>query len=108
MIEGYFDPAGRPYVRAYVVVPGLQSAPEATALLLDTGADNTLIQPAGARILGIRTQKPEPDGYKQGNRRHDQLRHGTCLHRIPREAVALAKDQTGLLPDRTGSGAARP
>ena len=29
MIEGYFDPAGRPYVRAYVVVPGLQSAPEA-------------------------------------------------------------------------------
>ena len=26
MIEGYFDPAGRPYVRAYVVVPGLQPA----------------------------------------------------------------------------------
>ena len=27
MIEGYFDPAGRPYVRAYLVVPGLQPAP---------------------------------------------------------------------------------
>ena len=60
MIEGYFDPAGRPYVRAYVVVPGLQPAPEATALLLDTGADNTFIQPAGARILGISTQDLSP------------------------------------------------
>ena len=44
MIDGYFDPAGRPYVRAYVVVPGLQSAPEVIALLLDTGADNTFIR----------------------------------------------------------------
>ena len=102
MIEGYFDPAGRPYVRAYVVVPGLQPAPEATALLLDTGADNTFIQPAGARILGISTQD------LQGNRRHDQLRHGASLHRIPREALALAKDKTGLLPDRTGGSGARP
>ena len=66
MIEGYFDPAGRPYVRAYVVVPGLQSAPEATALLLDTGADNTFIQPAGARILGIRTQNLSPTGTSRG------------------------------------------
>ena len=53
MIEGYFDPAGRPYVRAYVVVPGRQTAPEATALLLDTGADNTFIQPAGASTQSI-------------------------------------------------------
>ena len=66
MIEGYFDPAGRPYVRAYVVVPGLQSGPEATALLLDTGADNTFIQPAGARILGIRTQNLSPTGTSRG------------------------------------------
>ena len=66
MIEGYFDPAGRPYVRAYVVVPGLQPAPEATALLLDTGADNTFIQPAGARILGISTQDLSPTGTSRG------------------------------------------
>ena len=66
MIEGYFDPAGRPYVRAYVVVPSLQPAPEATALLLDTGADNTFIQPAGARILGISTQDLSPTGTSRG------------------------------------------
>ena len=66
MIEGYFDPAGRPYVRAFVVVPGLQPAPEAIALLLDTGADNTFIQPAGARILGISTQDLIPTGTSRG------------------------------------------
>ena len=66
MIEGYFDPAGRPYVRAYVVVPGLQPVPEATALLLDTGAGNTFIQPAGARILGISTQDLIPTGTSRG------------------------------------------
>ena len=66
MIEGYFDPAGRPYVRAYVVVPGLQPAPKALALLLDTGADNTFIQPAGARILGISTQNLSPTGTSRG------------------------------------------
>ena len=66
MIDGYFDPAGRPYVRAYVVVPGLQSAPEAIALLLDTGADNTFIQPAGARILGISTHDLSPSGTSRG------------------------------------------
>ena len=66
MIEGYFDPAGRPYVRAYVVVPSPQPAPEATALLLDTGADNTFIQPAGARKLGISTQDLSPTGTSRG------------------------------------------
>ena len=55
MIEGYFDPAARTYVRAYLVVPGLHQAPEAIPLLLDIGADNTLIQPAGARTLGKST-----------------------------------------------------
>lgn len=66
MIDGYFDPAGRPYVRAYVVVPSLQSAPEAITLLLDTGADNTFIQPAGARILGISTHDLSPSGTSRG------------------------------------------
>ena len=66
MIEGYFDPAGRPYVRAYVVIPGLQPAPETIRLLLDTGADNTFIQPAGARTLGIRTQDLSPTGTSRG------------------------------------------
>lgn len=66
MIQGYFDPAGRPDVRAYVVVPGLQPAPEAIRLLLDTGADNTFIQPAGARILGINTQNLVPTGTSRG------------------------------------------
>ena len=66
MIDGYFDPAGRPYVRAYVVVPGLQPAPEVIALLLDTGADNTFIQPAGARILGISTHDLNPTGSSRG------------------------------------------
>ena len=66
MIEGYFDPAGRPYVRAYLVVPGLQQALEAIPLLLDTGADNTLIQPAGARTLGISTQELVPTGTSRG------------------------------------------
>ena len=66
MIEGYFDPAGRPYVRAYMLVPGLHPAPEAITLLLDTGADNTFIQPAGARILGINTQDLTPTGTSRG------------------------------------------
>ena len=65
MIEGYFDPAGRPYVRAYVVVPGLQPAPEATALLLDTGADNTFIQPAGDSLC--RSSAPPPSSNSQLN-----------------------------------------
>ena len=66
MIQGYFDPAGRPYVQAYMVVPGLQPSPEAITLLLDTGADNTFIQPAGARILGISTRNLVPTGSTRG------------------------------------------
>ena len=66
MIQGYFDPTRRPYVRAYVVVPSLQPAPEAIPLLLDTGADKTFIQPADARLLGISTQKLVPTGTSRG------------------------------------------
>ena len=66
MIQGYFDPTGRPYVQAYMVVPGLQPSPEAITLLLDTGADNTFIHPAGARILGISTRNLVPTGTTRG------------------------------------------
>ena len=66
VIQGYFDPTGPPHVQAYIVVPGLQPAPEAITLLLDTGADNTFIQPAGARILGISTRNLVPTGTTRG------------------------------------------
>lgn len=66
MIQGYFDTTGRPYVRAYVLIPGLQPATEAIPLLLDTGADRTFIQPATARELGISTQHLVPTGTTRG------------------------------------------
>ena len=66
MIQGYFDPAGRPHVRAYIAVPGLQPTPEAITLLLDTGADKTFIQPADARALGITTRDLSPTGTIRG------------------------------------------
>ena len=108
MIEGYFDPAGRPYVRAYVVVPGRQPAPEATALPAGHRRRQHLHPARRGEDTGNKHTGPESDGHKQGNRRHDQLRHYASLHRIPREALALAKDKTRLLSDRTGGSGARP
>ncbi len=66
MIQGYFDPTGRPQVRAYIAVPGIQPTLEPITLLLDTGADNTFIQPAGARTLGITTSHLTPSGTSRG------------------------------------------
>ena len=66
MIKGYFDPAGRPYIQAYIVIPGLPPALEATELLLDTGADTTFIQPDAAARLGINTQVLSPTGTSMG------------------------------------------
>ena len=66
MIQGYFDPAGRPHVEAYIIIPGLQPIPDPIALLLDTGADSTFIQPAGARMLGISTRDLVPTDTIRG------------------------------------------
>ena len=53
MIQGHFDPRGRPQVRAYIAVPGRQPTFKPITLLLDTGADSTLRK---TRLVYFRTE----------------------------------------------------
>lgn len=57
---------------------------------------------------GNKHTEPSSDRHKQGDRRHDQVRHGASLHCVPRETLALVKDEIGLLPDRTSGSGTRP
>lgn len=66
MIHGYFNPSGRPHVETFIMVPGMRTMPAAIPLLLDTGSDVSLIQPATGALLGKPTESLTPTGSSRG------------------------------------------
>ena len=58
MIDGYFDPDGRPYLQARLIIPRLE-IDDLVDFLVDTGADVTTLHSADAQRVGCRFDRLE-------------------------------------------------